>query len=117
MTNDTKEAIYQYFLKPYLTAKANTSAGMFPCPLFSCEMKVFRVFYCGGKSLNFLVNPVAALYHIVKKFLCFLVVVCDAGSFQNWREVNFGAFFYFFQLVEILTLNEKFTPVSLVQMD
>ncbi|XP_040214371.1 uncharacterized protein LOC120944381 [Rana temporaria] len=63
MTDETREAIYQYFLKPYLTAKASTSA-----------------------------------------------VVCDAGSFQNWREVNFGVFFYFFQLGEILTLNENFTP-------
>lgn len=117
MTDETREAIYQYFLKPYLTAQASTSAGMFACPLFSCEMKEFLVPSCGGKSLTFLFNLGAALYHFAKKFLCFLVVVCDAGSFQNWREVNFGVFFYFFQLGEILTLNENFTLVSLVQME
>ncbi|XP_077306315.1 mesothelin-like [Lithobates pipiens] len=62
MTNDAREAIYQNFLKPYLTTKA-------------------------------------ANY----------TVVCDAGSFENWRELNFGAFFYFFSLEEIMTLNKNFT--------
>ncbi|XP_077306314.1 uncharacterized protein LOC143925736 [Lithobates pipiens] len=70
MTNDTKEAIYQYFLQPYLSAKAATST-----------------------------------------------VVCDTGSFENWRELNFGAFFYFFSLEEIMTLNKNFTLNDLSPMD
>ncbi|PIO27403.1 hypothetical protein AB205_0014880, partial [Aquarana catesbeiana] len=43
MTDNTREAIYGYFMKPYLTSKAANST-----------------------------------------------VVCDAGSFENWRELNFG---------------------------
>ncbi|XP_040212394.1 uncharacterized protein LOC120943256 [Rana temporaria] len=65
MTDDTREAIYQNFLKPYLKAKIAIST-----------------------------------------------VVCDAGNFQDWSELNFGAFFYFFSLEEIMTLNKNFTMVS-----
>ncbi|PIO27404.1 hypothetical protein AB205_0014890, partial [Aquarana catesbeiana] len=70
MTNDTREAIYQHFLKPYLSANAATST-----------------------------------------------VLCGAGSFENWRELNFGTFFYFFSLEEIMTLNKNFTLNDLSPLD
>ncbi|XP_040214373.1 uncharacterized protein LOC120944382 [Rana temporaria] len=83
MTDDTREAIYQNFLKPYLKAKIVISTVCF------CKF-----------SFDF-----------------FSIVVCDAGNFQDWSELNFGAFFYFFSLEEIMTLNKNFTMNDLSPMD